>query len=65
VWHRTQKLRPVAGGGVRLTFDAGNLTQVVPWVLSWGPHARAAEPPELVENVTKALNETMKLYSAG
>ena len=61
-WHHTQKLRPLAGGGVRLTFEVANLTQVVPWVLGWGPHAKVREPLSLVERVARELREAAAQY---
>ena len=62
-WHRTQKLKPLPDGGVRLSFHASNLTQVVGWVLEWGSHARAVEPPALVSAVTRELRAATAHYS--
>ena len=64
-WHETQKARTLPGGGVRLTFQASNLTQVVPWVLGWGAHARVVEPPELVRKVAEALRVAAAHYAFG
>ena len=61
-WHRTQKLKALPDGGVRVSFDASNLTQVVGWVLEWGAHARAIEPPELVAAVTSELRAAAAQY---
>jgi len=61
-WHRTEKRQPLPDGGVRLTFEAGNLTQVVPWILGWGAHARAIEPAALVEELSRVLREAEKRY---
>ena len=63
-WHRTQKLKALPDGGVRVSFDASNLTQVVGWVLEWGSHARAIEPPELVAAVTRELRAAAAQYKA-
>jgi proteasome accessory factor B len=54
-WHRTQRVTPLRGGGVRLELRVSSLAQVVPWVLSWGPHARARRPAELVERIRDEL----------
>lgn len=61
-WHGTQELKPLRGGGVRLTFEASNLTQVTPWILEWGPMARVREPAVLVEEVTRKLREAGAQY---
>lgn len=62
LWHPTQQLETLADGGVRLAFTCANLTPVVSWVLEWGPHARAVEPPELVEKVVAELEAARKAY---
>ena len=64
-WHRTQKLTPRKGGGVRLELDASNLTQVHSWVLGWGPCARVLEPPELVQRMTEEVAGLAALYARG
>jgi len=62
VWHRTQKLSPLPGGGVRLELDVGNLTEVASWVLAWGPKARVRGPAELVTRVREELGAAAELY---
>ncbi|MCC6213230.1 MAG: WYL domain-containing protein [Polyangiaceae bacterium] len=61
--HSSQKLAPLAGGGVRLTMTVGSLTPVVSWVLEWGARARVVEPPELVERVTQELEGALAKYA--
>jgi predicted DNA-binding transcriptional regulator YafY len=61
--HPTQKLSPIAGGGVRLTMTVGNLNQVVSWVLEWGPRAKVIEPPELVARVRDELRLALEKYN--
>lgn len=63
--HGTQKLSGIAGGGVRLTMQVGNLLPVVSWILEWGQRARAVEPPELVERVQKELEGALAQYQGG
>jgi len=62
LWHPTQKLETLGDGRVRLAFSCANLTPVVSWVLEWGPHARAVEPPELVEKVVDELEAARRGY---
>jgi predicted DNA-binding transcriptional regulator YafY len=61
--HPTQKLSATAAGGVRLTMQVGDLTQLVSWVLEWGARARVVEPPELVERVREELGEALSHYA--
>lgn len=51
IWHPTQRLTEQPDGGVLVEFSTSNLTEVVSWVLSWGPHARVVGPIALVERV--------------
>ena len=51
VWHPSQKMTVRPGGEVLLEFQTSNLTEVVSWVLSWGPHARVVAPVALVDRV--------------
>jgi len=62
VWHPTQTFEELADGRVRLTFTCANLTPVVSWVLEWGPHARAIEPPELVTSIIAELDAARRGY---
>lgn len=47
VWHKSQRLFALPGGGVRLAFDIENLAEVRPWIRSWGELARVREPRDL------------------
>ena len=64
LWHPKQQLEPLPDGRVRLSFTCANLLPVVSWVLEWGPHARAIEPPELVADVIAELDAARAQYAA-
>jgi len=51
-------------GGVRLAFTCASLIPVVSWILEWGPHARAIEPPELVAQVIAELDGARRNYDS-
>lgn len=63
VLHPTQEAERLPGGGVRLRWRLCELTDVVPWVLWLGSHARAVAPAELVERVAGELNRAAALYA--
>ena len=63
IWHPAQTIEAAGGGKVRLAFACANLTPVVSWVLEWGPHARAIEPPALVDQVIAELTAARGNYS--
>lgn len=61
-WHRTQKLKRLENGGVRLEIEVSDLTQVAQWVIGWGPLARARAPRDLVERVAREHREAARQY---
>ncbi len=58
-FHRTQRVRPLDGGRVRVTFDAAGLPDLAAWVCSFGGTVRALEPPELVTMVREMAERTV------
>lgn len=54
-WHPSQQLKELAGGGAELTMKLSSLIEVQRWILGWGGHAQAVEPPELIESVKTAV----------
>jgi len=62
LWHPTQTLEPLANGGLRLRFACPDLSPVVSWVLSWGPHATVIAPTELRERVRDEVEGALANY---
>ena len=63
VWHASQKLRDLPGGGLEISFQLSSLEEVERWILGYAGHARAVEPPELVERMQRAAAELFRIYS--
>jgi predicted DNA-binding transcriptional regulator YafY len=63
-WHPSQAFEALADGRVRLAFTCTSIVPVISWVLEWGPHARAIEPPELVASVISELEAARAAYPA-
>lgn len=61
-YHPSQKLATAPDGRVRVSISLPELGPLVPWILSFGPRARAIEPPALVEQVAAALRATLGRY---
>ncbi len=59
--HPTQRVEPV-DGGVRLTFEIGDLTEVVTWILGFGSLARVLAPTELSDRVQRELERALERY---
>jgi len=60
--HPSQQITSLPGGGVRLTMEIGDMTELATWVLGFGETARVIEPEDLVERVKKELRGALALY---
>lgn len=61
-WHPRQKIKELKSGALTIEFRTNHLNEVKDWVLSWGPHAKAESPPELVKKVKSALKSALSGY---
>jgi len=61
-WHHSQKIRELKEGGIEVTLELSSFVEIVPWILSWGRHARAMSPKTLVEEVAKEVRELASVY---
>jgi predicted DNA-binding transcriptional regulator YafY len=53
-------MKDLPNGGIELSLRLADLEEVERWILSWGVHAVALEPSELVESIrttAKRVNE--------
>lgn len=66
-FHPTQQLQDRPDGGVRLTFETTEaaLEQVARWLMQYGPHARALQPPALCTLLRQRLRQAATLYEDG
>jgi predicted DNA-binding transcriptional regulator YafY len=51
VWHESQEMQDLPGGGLELSLRLGALAEVARWLLSWGEHVEVLDPPELRERL--------------
>jgi predicted DNA-binding transcriptional regulator YafY len=61
--HRSQRLDALPGGGVRLTMQIADLTELATWVLGFGETAKVVEPTDLVDRVKKELAGALARYT--
>lgn len=61
-WHPTQQFEGAPGEPLRLVFQSRNLTQLVPFVLEWGEHARVLEPIALIDMLGEAVSKMTRYY---
>jgi len=63
VWHPSQKLTPLPGGGVELALEVGGLEELRSWVLSFGAGAEVLEPAALRGAVEAELRQALARYA--
>ena len=63
VWHKSQKIKPVPGGGAELTLEVGLAPDLENWILGWGNHAKVLEPHELCERIASIARSMALQYS--
>lgn len=63
VWHKSQKLRPLASGGAELTLEVGLAPDLENWILGWGNHAKVLEPHALCERIASIARSMALQYS--
>jgi predicted DNA-binding transcriptional regulator YafY len=62
VWHPSQQIQELTGGGLELTLTLSSLLEIEPWVLSWGAHARVLGPKELIRRVIANAQKQLSQY---
>lgn len=63
VWHRSQELTELEGGGVELTVTVAGVVEIQPWIMSWGGAVEVLEPPELRDAVAASVREAAARYA--
>ncbi|HEX7172362.1 MAG TPA: WYL domain-containing protein [Candidatus Limnocylindria bacterium] len=62
IWHRSQELTELPGGGVELAVTVAGTVEIRPWVLSWGDGVEVLEPPELRDAVAASVRAAAARY---
>ena len=62
-WHATERFEPLPDGGLLLTMDVGDWTEVVDTVLAMGEHIEVLEPPEMRNQVRERLVAAVNRYA--
>lgn len=63
VWHPSQQIRDMEGGGVELRMEVGAGEELVGWILSFGPGARVLAPQSLADAVARELRAALDRYT--
>lgn len=51
-WHPSQKTTAVKDGSLQMTLDVRGLTEITPWILSWGADVEVLAPPALRKQIS-------------
>jgi len=62
IWHPTQSIRSLPGGGVELSIRIRDEWEIIRWVLSWGAHAWIIEPAQVRDRVREIVREILARY---
>jgi predicted DNA-binding transcriptional regulator YafY len=62
--HPSQVIDELQGGGVRLTLDIADMTELTSWILGFGETARVVEPEDLAQRVRKELENALANYQS-
>ncbi len=61
-FHDSQEVEMLADGEAKVTFKVTGASEMIPWLMSWGPSVQVLEPQWLREMIIENLNNTMKAY---
>lgn len=62
-WHPTQRIEHQLDGSIILVMNAAGTTELLNWVLGYGPNAEILEPLALRERAAAAIAKMHQLYS--
>ena len=62
-YHPQQKpLQELDDGGLILRFPASGLNEIARWIMGYGSHARALQPPELRALISSHVEKMSEIY---
>src|SRR5919199_2590949 len=63
VWHHSQRLAELPGGGCLLTMRVGGIREIKNWVMSWGADVEVLAPAELRAQVAEDSRRMAARYA--
>jgi proteasome accessory factor B len=64
VWHPSQIIHDLPGGGIDLHLKAGGTFEITRWILGWGAAAEVIQPLELRQAVADTLRKAIAAYDS-
>jgi len=62
VWHPSQKVEELHGGGCLLTVKVGSILEMTPWIRGWGPDVEVLAPQRLRDEFREFANQLYEMY---
>lgn len=62
-WHKTSSVKTLKDGTIQLNMTVSALQQVIPWILSFGNHAKVIKPKELKDAIQAELKGLVASYN--
>jgi predicted DNA-binding transcriptional regulator YafY len=62
-WHASQRLEPLAVGGVRMTLDVCVDRSLYSWILSFGASVRVLSPDHLAQSIARQIGDALEQYA--
>ncbi len=63
LWHPSQQMIELPGGGLQLAFRAGGRFEIRRWILGWGDAVEVISPHELRQEIKRILNSAAMVYA--
>lgn len=63
IWHPSQELVELPGGGCELRVRVGEPLEMVPWIRGWGPQVEVLAPAWLREQIAREAGEVGRMYA--
>ena len=63
VWHASQELDELPGGGCELRVSVGEPLEMVHWIRGWGPLVEVVAPQWLREQIAREAEEVVGVYA--
>lgn len=62
IWHPSQVIEDLSGGGCMFTVSVGSTLEMTPWIRGWGPDVEVLSPPALREDFAHYARALGEIY---
>jgi len=64
IWHPSQVISRLPGGGCLMKLKIGSLMEITPWIRSWGPDVEVLAPESLRRDFSQYAAELHRIYNS-